>query len=151
MSTGLISGWFWPLHRTFYSPKNRYSQITDQTNLSITPATKTQTVLQFLYVLPNPYYKGWNQRSVSTGPIHLRTYVWHCNMLLRYCDIAMPFLTQNFRDFPRAMSFVPELCPRSHNTSNTYVLTCHTYVLASTHHGILQLIIGLTQTSVSFN
>jgi hypothetical protein len=36
------------------------------------------------------------------------------DIVLRYRDIAMSFLSQNFRDFSRIMSFVPEPCQRFH-------------------------------------
>jgi hypothetical protein len=69
------------------------------------------------------------ERVINETPInnkhHLQTSFWHCNMLLRNCDIDMTFLSQNFRVFPRAMSLVPEVCPISQNTSHTYVSTCH--------------------------
>jgi hypothetical protein len=55
-STGPISDWLWPLHsRKLYSAKDGCIQISYQTNLSSTP-TKTQTVLQRLYVLLNSTY-----------------------------------------------------------------------------------------------
>ena len=53
--------------------------------------------------------------------LHLQTHFWHCDIVIRYCDIPMPFVSQNIRDFPRVMSFVPELCQSSHNTSHNYV------------------------------
>jgi hypothetical protein len=54
--------------------------------------------------------------------MHLQTHFWHCDIVIRYCDIPMPFVSQNNRDFPRVMSFVPELCQSSHNTSHKYEL-----------------------------
>jgi hypothetical protein len=104
--------------------------------------------------LQNLIHTAWAWGRYSQNivvPQHLQTHFWHCNMLLRYCDIARPFLSQNFQDFPRAMSVVPEVCTRSQNISHTYVSACHTYVSTSTNHGKLQLIIDLTQSSVSFN
>ncbi len=82
---------------------------------------------------------------------HLQTQFWHCNMLIGNCDINMSFLSQNFRVFARAMSFVPELCSSSQNTSHTYVSTCHINVLTSINYGKSQLIISKTQSSDALN
>jgi hypothetical protein len=60
-------------------------------------------------------YQLWRQLK------HLQTHFWHCDIVIRYCDMPMPFVSQNIRDFPRVMSFVPELCQSSHNTSHKYV------------------------------
>jgi hypothetical protein len=112
----------------------------------------SNTVKFFPTTVPMPQLSSADAATQAIRDLlHLHTSFWHCNMLLRYCDIVMTFLSQNFRVFPRAMSLVPEVCPISQNTSHTYVSTCHTYVSTSTNHGKLQLIIGLTQSSVSFN
>ena len=89
-------------------------------------------------------------RRRTTLP-HLQTQFWHCNMLIGNCDINMSFLSQNFRVFARAMSFVPELCSSSQNTSHTYVSTCHINVLTSINYGKSQLIISKTQSSDALN
>jgi hypothetical protein len=105
-----------------------------------------------LVICPLAILDRGSHSTATCHGLHLQTNFWHSDMLLRYCDIAMPYLYQNFQDFPRAMSFVPELCPRSQNTSHTYVSTWHTHVLTSTNYGKLQpILIGPTQSSVSFN
>jgi hypothetical protein len=51
------------LHRAFYSPKVGSGQIMDRTNRHSTP-TKTKTVIQHLYVLPNSYYEGMELEEI---------------------------------------------------------------------------------------
>jgi hypothetical protein len=56
MFTNPISVSFWQLHTKFYSSKKHESnEITDATKSHSTPTTKTQTILQSLYVLPTTY------------------------------------------------------------------------------------------------
>jgi hypothetical protein len=54
-------------HRTFYSLKDGSSQITNQTILSST-TTKTHTVLQRLYALPNTYYERMEAKNYDYLP-----------------------------------------------------------------------------------
>jgi hypothetical protein len=55
MSTGPILGRCWPVHRQSYGDMEGYFEITDPTNISSIPS-KTQTVLQSLYLVPITYY-----------------------------------------------------------------------------------------------
>jgi hypothetical protein len=48
------------------------------------------------------YYPALAPRRAVAAP-HLQTSFWHCNMLLRYCDIVMTF-------YPRIFECFPELC-----------------------------------------
>jgi hypothetical protein len=63
------------------------------------------------------HFMGFSAQEALNSHIY-RPLFWHCNMLLRYCDIARPFLSQNFRDFPelcqlcaRTMYKIPEYKP----------------------------------------
>ena len=72
---------------------------------------------------------GW-----SDGTQHLQTHFWHCDIVLRYSDISMSFLSQNIRDFHRVMLFDPELCQTSHNTSHNYVSKSTVYCKLATNY-----------------
>ena len=54
MFTGPTSGWFWSLPCTFYDPTQYAKEITDLATTRTTPS-KSQTVLQSLYLLSNTY------------------------------------------------------------------------------------------------
>jgi hypothetical protein len=118
------------------------NQVLIQDTLTLRPAEwLTDNILHYFT------HSVLGQSARINSAWHLQTHFWHRNMLLRYCDIAMSLFSQNVLAFPRAMSFVPELCLSSQNTSHTYVSACHTYVFTSTNHGKLKLIIGSTHSS----
>jgi hypothetical protein len=82
MSTGQISGQFWPIHGQFYSYIEGSSvERTEPTNSSSTP-TRTQTMLQSLYVHPHTYY----DRMESTDFVQLYA---SCIILVRALPLPL--------------------------------------------------------------
>jgi hypothetical protein len=71
MSTRLILGWFWPIHRHFYSEMEAslVKKLTKQTAATLQPSPRSCFRVYMLSLFHTSMTLGWNPQIMSTGKI----------------------------------------------------------------------------------
>ncbi len=77
-----------------------YSSLLCSRLIAMSTGEKVQAVIISKHAIGMRVGKGENGKNVLR---HLQTHFCHCDIVLRYCDMAMPF-------FPRIFEIFPELC-----------------------------------------